>query len=156
MNSYMRDLEFDIVLPKIKADNINQVLHSISLAASRELNIQSDKLHLALKEKEANSSSAIGDGVAIPHLQTTGVKRRATLFATLDRAIDMNAIDHEPVDIIAFVLSPQSEGATHLRRLSRISRFLKNHELNAKLHEATDEQSLRAILANPEGWLLAA
>jgi len=156
MNDYARDLHFDVILPRLKIVNYKQVLLACAKEAEKHLGISSQTLFELLIEKEKQAGSGIGNNVAIPHIQVRGPQRVFTLLATLEQPIDFNSIDNEPVDIIGFVLSPESDGPYHLRRLSRVSRLLKCPELRQKLHEAPDEMTMHALLMDPDGWLLAA
>jgi PTS system nitrogen regulatory IIA component len=79
------------------------------------------------------------------------------MLATLAREIDdFKSADDQPVNLVAFILSPETDGPLHLRRLSRTSRMLKNETLRKRLQEAKDELAIRSLLIDPEGWVLAA
>jgi len=156
MNDYNRDLHFDLVLPHLKVVSYKQILMEFSTIAEKHLGISGEKLFQLLLSQEEKSSSGIGENVAIPHLQVRGPQKPFTIMATLDRPVNCNAIDNQPVDLVCLVLSPESEGPFHLRRLSRISRLLKNEKLHKKLQEANDKQAIQTLLIDPEGWLLAA
>ena len=156
MNDYSQDLHFDAILPCQKVVSHKQIFMTFAKQAEKHLGISAEKLFDLLIEKESSASSGIGNGVAIPHLQVRGPQKPFTIIATLERPLDFNAIDNEPVDIVCLVMSPQSDGPYHLRRLSRISRLLKNKALRKKLVEARDTQTIHALLIDPEGWLMAA
>ena len=156
MNAYSRDLHFDIILPRLKVMTYKQVLMEFSKQAGKALNVSDKRLFKLLMEKEHQSSSGAGDNIAIPDLQVAGPQSHLTIIASLEHPVDCNAADNEPVDLVCLVLSPENEGPYHLRRLSRISRLLKHDALHKKLAEARDEQAMRALLIDPEGWLMAA
>lgn len=156
MNDYARDLHFDVILPRLKIISHKQALLACAKEAEKHLGISAKRLFNHLLEKEHAASSGIGDNVAIPHIQMRSVRRPFSVLITLDHPVDFNAVDSQPVDLVGFVLSPESDGPYHLRRLSRISRLLKCSELREKLHEAPDDLTIHALLMNPDGWLLAA
>lgn len=156
MNAYSRDLYFDVVLPRLKVVSYKQVLMEFSKHAEKHLGISAPRLFELLLEKENEASSGIGGGIAIPALQVRGPQQHFTMLITLERPVECDAVDNQPVDVACLVLSPENEGPYHLRRLSRVSRLLKNDTLHKKLHEAHDAEALRALLIDPEGWLLAA
>lgn len=156
MNAYSQDLHFDVVLPRLKLVSYKQVLMAFAKQAEKQLGVSATRLFDLLMEKETEASSGIGDGVAIPQLQVRGPQQSFTVLATLERPLDFNAVDNQPVDVVCLVLSPENDGPCHLRRLSRISRLLKNETLHSKLRDAGDEQAMRALLIDPEGWLMAA
>ncbi len=156
MNDYSSDLHFNIVLPRLKIIAQKQIFMAFAKEACKHLNVSEENVFELLIDQEAQSSSGVGYGVAIPHLQVRGPQKPFTILATLEQAIDFNAADSQPADLVCLVLSPESDGPLHLRRLSRISRLLMNETLHRKLCEARDEQSIRALLVDPEGWLMAA
>ncbi len=156
MNDYSRDLHFDTIVADLRVVSAKQVLMACAKEAQKHLGISASMLFDLMMAKETQSSSGIGENIAIPHIQVRGPKKPFTMLATLARPINFNAIDNEPVDLIGFVLSPENDGPCHLRRLSRISRLLKNQALHRKLHDAHDQQTINALLIDPEGWLMAA
>ncbi len=157
MLEYGKDLHFDLVLPRLKLVSAKQVLIEFAQSAAAHLKVSEHLLCEHMLARENESGSGIGDGVAIPHLQIQGPKKSFTVLATFAREInDFKSTDNTPISLAAFVLSPESEGPLHLRRLSRISRLLKNDVMNKRLREANDELSIRSLLIDPDGWMLAA
>ena len=156
MSDYSRDLHFDVILPRRKIVSYKQVLMIFAGEAAKHLDIARTRVFELLSEQETRGSSGVGAGVAIAHLQMRGPQRPLSVLATLARPVDVRAADNQPADLACLVLSPASDGPRHLRRLSRISRLLLNAALHRKLCEARDEQAIRALLIDPEGWLAAA
>ena len=157
MLEYGKDLHFDLVLPRLKLVSAKQVLMEFAQDAARNLKVSEHLLFEQLIKREHESGSGIGDGIAVPHIQIQGPQKNFTVLATLAREIaDFKSTDDAPVNLAAFVLSPESDGPLHLRRLSRISRMLKNEIMRKRLLEAQDEIAIRSALIDPEGWMLAA
>ena len=67
----------------------------------------------------------------------------------LDRPIDFEALDNQPVDLVFLLLAPESAGADHLKALARVARVLRNPEIARKLRESSDADALYAVLAMP-------
>jgi nitrogen PTS system EIIA component len=149
-------LRVDAVLPKIKATGKKQVLEALAISVAEEANCSPRILYTHLHENEKNSSSGIGEGVAVIPLQMPGIPRRIVAVATLDTPVSFSAPDSQGVDIVCLLLSPQSDGPVHLRGLSRISRIFKNGMLCDKLRGTKDADTIKALVNNPEGWLIAA
>lgn len=149
-------IEINIALPRLRAINVLQAYKSIAAQVALHTGICEDVILDQMIEKEAHDNSAMGNGVAFPHLQMAVVDKRYVVMASLERPIHMDAPDKKPVDLICLLLSPDSDGPIHLRGLSRISRLLKNEELCQVLREAKDADSMKALFINPEGWLMAA
>lgn len=156
MSDMLKDLQVDLVLPGLKASSYKTVLQAIIREIAGRSGVPSVKLYDRLLDKEKEASSAIGGGVAVPNLQLPGLKHPYAVLATLRSQADFNAPDNKPVDLVYLLLSPQSDGPLHLRRLARVSRLLKSHTLREKILEAPDDQTIRALLMAPEGWTLAA
>jgi PTS system nitrogen regulatory IIA component len=79
-----------------------------------------------------------------------------TLLATLNSEIDFGGTNDRPVHTICVLLSPERDGPLHLRRLSRLSRLFKCDALVTKIKDAKDETTIRSLLIDPQGWMLAA
>ena len=156
MKNYNQDLQFDLIIPNLKATHPKQVLKTFAAEAARATGVCEERLYALMLRKEHQDSSGIGEGVAIPHMQVRGPRKSFTILARLSQSLDFDAADNELVDLACFVLSPESDGPYHLRRLARISRLLKNQALHSRLLDAQDTQSVNALLKDPEGWLLAA
>lgn len=156
MSDYIRDIQFDLILPQTRALNHKQALLTMARAAADYLSISEKTLLTRIMDKEEIASSAIGDGVAIPHLKMRRARRSFAMLMTLDKPVDGNASDGSLVGIYSLIISPAEDGPIHLRRLSRISRILKNKTLHKRLHETQDREVIQSLFVDPEGWLLAA
>ena len=109
-----------------------------------------------MMDKEKDATSGVGHGVAIPHLKLSGIDKPFTALVSLNNALDFEAPDNKPVDLVCLVISPESDGPLHLRRLSRISRMLHNESLHEKICETDDADAIHALFMAPEEWMMAA
>lgn len=141
---------------RLKAESREQILQSIAWKVGRETGADMTWLADQLLISESNETSGIGDGVAIPHLKSTPLKMPHIVIATLDQPVDFEALDGQPVDIVCAVFSPQMDGVIHLRRLSRMTRLLRESFLLGKLRNATSEDEMAALFATPNPQILAA
>ena len=71
------------------------------------------------------------------------------LFARLERPIDFEAMDGQPVDLIFLLLAPEGAGADHLKALARIARLLRDQDVAKKLRASRDAQAIYSVLAPP-------
>jgi len=101
----------------------------------------------ALQEKLG--STAVGSGIAIPHGKLARLGHLFGLFARLDRPVDFEALDGQPVDLIFLLLAPESAGADHLKALARVARLLRDPETAHKLRESRDADAIYSVLALP-------
>ncbi|MGZ9074099.1 MAG: PTS sugar transporter subunit IIA, partial [Rhodoplanes sp.] len=100
-----------------------------------------------LMQRERLGSTAIGSGIAIPHGKLPKLDRLFGLFARLDRPIDFEALDGQPVDLIFLLLAPENAGADHLKALARIARLLRDADMTRLLRDSSDREALYAVLA---------
>jgi PTS system nitrogen regulatory IIA component len=137
------------VIPSLKVNNKKQALQEIAARASALAERPERDIFDILMQREKLGSTAIGNGIAIPHGKLAKLTRLVGLFARLDRPIDFDALDGQPVDLIFVLLAPEGAGADHLKALARIARMLRDHELANKLRDARDAEAIYAVLAMP-------
>lgn len=153
---FNRDVDLDIIVPKMKAENIANALQQVSEKIANHYKLQASDIldHLEIIMERDNVS--LGEGIIIPAMTLKNIRTSMTVFVRLDTPLRFDSIDNEPVDIICLVISPEHDKQLHLRRLSRISRLMKNKDLVSKIRETVDEQTIRALIHNPDGWMMAA
>lgn len=149
-------IEFNSFIIGLRATDKKQILQNISWKIGRQTNADMTWLSDQLLLSEENESSGIGEGVAIPHLKSTPLKAPFILVAKLDEAVEFNALDGLPVDLICAVLSPQMDGPLHLRRLSRVSRLFREPLIVERLRQAKTEEEMASILRPVTSQIMAA
>ena len=100
-------------------------------------------------QREKLGSTGVGNGIAIPHGKLPKLDKLFGLFARLDRPIDFDALDGQPVDLIFLLLAPEAAGADHLKALARVARLLRDPHVANKLRESRDAEALFAVLTLP-------
>ena len=156
MTDYIKDIQFDLIVPGVKALTHKQALLNMAQQAADFLNISEKILYSRLMDKEEIASSTIGDGIAIPHLKMRRVRVPFTMMMTMGNDVHHETPDGKPVNIYSLLISPAEDGPLHLRRLSRISRLLRNESLCQRLRDTQDRDVIQSLLIDPEGWTLAA
>jgi nitrogen PTS system EIIA component len=137
------------IIPALKIKNKKQAIQELAARAA-ELTGQNERAILdILLQREKLGSTAVGNGVAIPHGKLPRLGRLFGLFARLERAIDFEALDGAPVDLIFLLLAPEAAGADHLKALARVARLLRDPEIARKLRDSRDADALYAVLAVP-------
>src|SRR6202008_1798345 len=86
-----------------------------------------------LLQREKLGTTAVGYGVAIPHGKLPKLEKLFGFFARLERPIDFEAMDGQPVDLVFLLLAPEGAGADHLKALARIARLLRDQDVAKKL-----------------------
>ena len=137
------------IIPALKVNGKKQALQEIAAKAA-ELTGQSDRAILEiLLQREKLGSTGVGNGVAIPHGKLPKLDKVFGLFARLERPVDFEALDGQPVDLVFLLLAPEGAGADHLKALARVARLLRDPEIARKLRESRDAEALYAVLAMP-------
>ena len=137
------------VIPALKVNNKKQALQEIAERAAELTGRPEREILDVLMQRERLGSTAIGSGIAIPHGKLPKLDRLFGLFARLDRPIDFEALDGQPVDLIFLLLAPENAGADHLKALARIARLLRDPDIIRMLRDSTDREALYAVLAMP-------
>jgi nitrogen PTS system EIIA component len=135
------------VIPALKVISKKQALQELAGRAA-DLTGQNERAILdVLVQREKLGSTAVGNGIAIPHGKLAKIERLFGLFARLARPIDFEALDGQPVDLIFLLLAPESAGADHLKALARVARLLRDPDIVHKLRASHDAEALYAVLA---------
>jgi PTS system nitrogen regulatory IIA component len=137
------------IIPALKVTSKKQALQELAARAAA-LSGQNERLIFEiLLQREKLGSTAVGNGIAIPHGKMANLPRLFGLFARLDRAIDFEALDSQPVDLIFLLLAPEGAGADHLKALARVARLLRDPSIAHKLRASHDAEAMYAVLAMP-------
>jgi len=137
------------IIPALKVNGKKQALQEIAAKAAA-LTGQNERTILEiLLQREKLGSTGVGNGVAIPHGKLAKLANVFGLFARLERPVDFEALDGQPVDLIFLLLAPEGAGADHLKALARVARLLRDPEVARKLRNSHDVDALYAVLAMP-------
>ena len=100
----------------------------------------------ALQDRESLGPTGVGHGVALPHARLLGLDAVRGVFVRLERAIDFDAVDRKPVDLVFALFAPEDSGVDHLKALALVSRRMRDAALCAKLRANADPGTLHAVL----------
>lgn len=139
-------IDVDAIIPSLKVSTKKQALQEISERASAIADLPAREIYDALLQRERLGSTGVGGGIAIPHGKLPRVPRMLGVFARLEKPIDYEALDGEPVDLIFLLLAPEAAGADHLKALSRVARALRDSSLTARLRATKDASGLYLLL----------
>jgi PTS system nitrogen regulatory IIA component len=145
----------DLLQPKsvvagLKATSKKQALQELAKHAAELTGASERRIFETLLERERLGTTGVGNGIAIPHGKLSDFKRLYGLFARLEKPIDFEAIDEQPVDLIFLLLAPESAGADHLKALARVSRLLRDASMCEKLRGAKGADGLYMLLTQSE------
>jgi PTS system nitrogen regulatory IIA component len=100
----------------------------------------------ALQERESLGPTGVGHGVALPHARLKGLESVVGVFIRLDRPLDFDSVDRQPVDLIFALFAPKESGVEHLKALALVSRTMRDTATCAKLRANSDPTTLYAVL----------
>jgi PTS system nitrogen regulatory IIA component len=137
----------DLIVPSLEATEKPGVLEELAgVVAARHDEIDRDRLVRALEEREALNSTALGDGVAIPHGKLSGIKRVFAAFGRSPAGVDFDSLDGKPTHLFFLLVAPEESAGAHLKALARISRLLKDAAFRERLMGAAEAGTLYGII----------
>ncbi|MFQ5683891.1 MAG: PTS sugar transporter subunit IIA [Candidatus Binatia bacterium] len=145
-------LDVGRIIPNLKGRDKNAVLKELAeRMSSQERSMDSQKVFEILLERETVSSTAIGEGVAIPHGKMVGVRNLYGLFARSPEGVDFNSLDGGPTYLFFLLIAPEDSAADHLKALARISRLLKDTAFRARLMKGKTKEDLFNAIKEEDG-----
>jgi len=136
------------VIAHLRAANKRQALQELAKRAAQLSGKHERAIFDVLLERERLGTTGIGHGTAVPHGRLPDLTQIHGLFARLEKPIDFEAIDNQPVDLIFLLLTPANSGADHLKALARISRLLRDKAMCDKLRGTDRADALYALLTD--------
>ena len=145
-----------MILPKLvtkqfillnqKSNNKKNVLELISSYLQKEIKIKKDIIFESLYAREKLGTTALGNGVALPHARIDSLKTTRTLLLQLASGIDFEAVDGKKVDVIFVLLVPNVNSDSHVKMLAEIAAILDNKQTVKKIRKAKKRQEIVSIL----------
>lgn len=100
--------------------------------------------------REAQSSTGIGEGIAMPHAKDSAVQRATVLFAKSQNGVEYDALDGQPVYLFFMIAAPEGANDTHLQALAGLSSLLINPQLVADLKQAQTPEDVQTLFAKAQ------
>ncbi|WP_113907045.1 PTS IIA-like nitrogen regulatory protein PtsN [Aliidiomarina celeris] len=134
----LRDiLSLDCTRCAVQETSKKKILELIAHMVAPKLGgVSRDDVFDSLLQRERLGSTGIGLGIAIPHGRLSNASHPVAVLITLESAIDFEAIDNQPVDIIFALLVPENEPEAHLKTLQAVAQKLNNRDCCRKLRAA--------------------
>jgi nitrogen PTS system EIIA component len=132
-----------LVMPALKGKTKDEVLRELATAmATQYSEIQADRLLEVLWERERLGSTAIGDGIAIPHGKLPALHTVLGAFGRHPQGVDFQSLDGKPTKLLFLLVAPEDSVGQHLKALARVSRLLKDPSFRDRLMSAPDQAEL--------------
>lgn len=122
-----------------KPDVIRELVERVT---DQYRNLSKDRLVSVLLEREKLCSTAVGEGVAIPHGKISGITNIVAAFGRSIEGTEFESLDGNPTYLFILLFAPENNSGMHLKLLARISRIFKNPEFRRRLMGAQTEEEL--------------
>jgi PTS system fructose-specific IIC component len=123
-------------------DELVEILNAAGKITNKEL------FREAILKRESQSTTGIGDGIAIPHAKTAVVKEPAIVFGKSMAGVEYEALDGKASHLFFMIAAPEGANNTHLEALARLSGLLMKEEVREKLLKATTKNEILTIIDN--------
>jgi len=114
--------------------------------AAQAYGMQAASVVDGLQERESLGPTGVGQGVALPHARLEDLNRIVAVFLRLEKPLDYDSVDRQPVDLAFGLLAPKDSGVDHLKALALVSRTMRDPSVVSKLRANSDPAKLYAIL----------
>ncbi len=128
------------------ATSKKRLFQDVAEIARDAYRMNSSDLVDALQERESLGPTGVGHGVALPHARMHGLDNVVGVFIKLEKPLDFDAVDRQPVDLIFALFAPKDSGVEHLKALALVSRTLRDGDICTKLRANNDPATLHALL----------
>ncbi|OGQ72371.1 MAG: PTS fructose transporter subunit IIA [Deltaproteobacteria bacterium RIFCSPLOWO2_12_FULL_60_16] len=140
------------IIPSLKAADKKGALKEMADWMAREdPALDARRLFDTLLEREKISTTAIGEGVAIPHGKAPGVKQVRGLLARSSQGVDFDSLDGGLTHLFFVLVAPEDSAADHLKALARISRLLKDSDFRLRLMKEKSGAEIFAVIKEEDG-----
>lgn len=134
-----------------EAANKKDIIEKMTVLMETSGNLTDRKRYLkGVLEREAEGTTGIGEGVAIPHAKNAAVKKAGIAAMVLKKEVDFESLDGEPVKLVFMIVAPDNGANEHLEALSRLSTMLMDDEFRNRLIQAEDRNRFLAIIDEKE------
>lgn len=123
-----------------------RLFHDLGELAETAYGLSSVSVIDALIDREGLGPTGVGQGIALPHARLAEARDICGVFLRLEKPLNFDAVDRQPVDLIFALIAPQDAGVDHLKALALVSRTLRDKSICAKLRANSDPATLHTIL----------
>lgn len=152
----MKILDFvrpELVVADVRGQDKRAVLEELAAHLSANMpgpGVDTSALLRVLLERERLASTAIGEGVAIPHGKLRDLARLSACLGRSPAGVNFDSIDGRPTHIFFVLVAPEHSTGEHLKALARISRLFKDPEFRTRLMEAKTAAEIYRVIADED------
>ena len=139
------------IVPELKAANKTEVLKELShIVASNSPNLTYDRIFETLEERENLCSTAMDEGVAIPHGKLHGITNTLIAFGRSSEGVDFDSLDNKPTKIFILILSPENSPKKHVQALAKISNIFKTEEFRDNILKSGSAEDILGLITEQD------
>ena len=139
------------ILGDLAADTKPRVLAELSQHMARNMSgVDPEALRRVLEERELLASTAIGDGIAIPHGKLDSVEQLVGTLGRSQAGLEFDSIDGKPTHLVFMLVAPASSTGVHLKALARLSRLFRDADFRQRLLTASDAAAMYQVIADED------
>jgi len=127
-----------------------RLMHELGDIAEAVYGLKAPSVVEALLERENLGPTGVGHGVALPHARMDGLEEVSGAFVLLEKPVDFDAVDRQPVDLVFALFAPKEAGVEHLKALALVSRTLRDAAICNKLRSNHDTVTLYTIVTEAQ------
>jgi PTS system nitrogen regulatory IIA component len=123
-----------------------RLFHELGEIASQAYGLNASVALDGLQERESLGPTGVGHGIALPHARLEDLTRIIGVFLRLEKPLEYDSVDRQPVDLVFALFAPKDSGVDHLKALALVSRTMRDTGVVQKLRANADPAKLHAIL----------
>jgi PTS system nitrogen regulatory IIA component len=141
----------ELVIPELSASTKPDIIEELATYVSTRVpGLDRDLLARALTEREKLASTAIDQGVAIPHAKLRAVPYLIGCVARRAAGVDFESMDGKPTNLFFVLIAPENSTGVHLKALARISRLFREPSFRQRLMSAPDAATIYQVIADED------
>jgi nitrogen PTS system EIIA component len=138
------------ILPDLRSKAKLELLDELAEHLSGQNGVSKEALMKVLVDRERLASTAIGEGVAIPHGKLDAVGKLIACVGRAREGVDFDSMDGRPTHLFFVLVAPENSTGVHLKALARISRLFKDPEFRSRLLAAESAHDMFDVIADED------
>ena len=144
----------ELIVAQLRSLTKTDVLRELAgRLAARYPEIKAEHLTTVLLDRERLGTTAIGEGIAIPHGKLPGLKKVVSVFGRSLNGIDCHSLDGAPTKLFFLLVAPEDSAGVHLKALARVSRLLKDKGFRERLLQSDNQAELYRVICEEDAKL---
>ncbi len=147
-------LSQEFILPQLQGSTKTDVLRELAQhLAQHTPGVDAEQLVAVLLDRERLGTTAIGEGIAIPHGKLPGLKDVVAVFGLSPHGVDCSSLDGRLTRLFFLLVAPEDSAGVHLKALARVSRLLKDKAFRERLLQGGDQADLHQLICQEDSNL---